>query len=142
MHKHRCKVCAWIYDPAKNDGTSFEDQPDDYKCPLCKVGKNEFEVVHHLGEEFTGGEAQEKHVPVIEATDGGVNVKVGSIPHPMEDAHSITTVELYGDNGASPIKKITLKAGDQPVAFFEGVEYSDDLYALAYCNLHGVWESS
>jgi len=142
MHKHRCKVCAWIYDPAKNDNVSFEDLPDDYQCPVCKVGKSKFEIIHHLGEEFTGGEAQEKHAPVIEADGENIRVKVGSVPHPMEDAHSITMVELYDDFGAKPIKKISLKPGDEPVAIFEGVAYSEKLYALAYCNLHGVWEST
>ncbi len=141
MHKHRCKICAWIYDPAKNDNIPFENQPDDYKCPVCGVSKNEFEVIHHIGEEFTGGEAQEKHVPVIEADSGNVRVKIGSVPHPMEEEHFIGTVELYDDYGAKPIKKISLEPGDDPVATFEGVAYSEKLYALAYCNLHGVWES-
>ena len=49
MQKYRCEVCDYIYDPAKGDeeagvpaGTSFEDLPDDWVCPLCGVGKSEF----------------------------------------------------------------------------------------------------
>ena len=50
MDKYRCTVCDWIYDPAVGDpeggiaaGTAFEDIPDDWVCPLCGVGKDQFE---------------------------------------------------------------------------------------------------
>ena len=50
MKKYRCTVCAWEYDPAVGDpdngfaaGTAFEDLPEDWVCPLCGVGKVEFE---------------------------------------------------------------------------------------------------
>ena len=49
MQKYRCEVCDWIYDPAEGDpdndikpGTPFKDLPDDYECPLCGAGKDEF----------------------------------------------------------------------------------------------------
>ncbi|MCC8071411.1 MAG: rubredoxin [Bacteroidales bacterium] len=52
MKKYVCDVCGWIYDPAVGDpdngieqGTPFEDLPDDFLCPLCGVGKDEFSVV-------------------------------------------------------------------------------------------------
>jgi rubredoxin len=52
MEKWKCKVCEYIYDPEKGDpdsnvppGTSFDDLPDDWVCPLCGVGKDEFEKV-------------------------------------------------------------------------------------------------
>lgn len=52
MKKYRCIVCEWIYDPAVGDpdcgiapGTSFEDIPDDWVCPVCGVGKDQFEEV-------------------------------------------------------------------------------------------------
>ncbi|MBU4536039.1 MAG: rubredoxin [Euryarchaeota archaeon] len=48
--KYRCIVCAYIYNPQDGDpesgikpGTSFEDLPDDWLCPLCLVGKDQFE---------------------------------------------------------------------------------------------------
>lgn len=139
MNKHRCKVCTYIYDPAANNNVAFDDLPDDYICPVCGVGKDQFVIIHQLGEEYTGGEAQEKHVPVIEASNGDVEVKVCSVPHPMEEAHYITAVELY--DGGDLIKKVELKPGDKPVTTFKGVQFSDNLKALAYCNLHGIWES-
>lgn len=50
MKKYVCTVCGWIYDPAVGDpdngvapGTSFEDIPEEWVCPLCGVGKDDFE---------------------------------------------------------------------------------------------------
>ena len=40
--KYVCSVCGYIYDPAEHDGVAFEDQPDDWKCPRCKQGKEKF----------------------------------------------------------------------------------------------------
>ena len=49
MKKYRCEVCDWIYDPAKGDpeagiapGTALEGLPDDWVCPVCGVGKEDF----------------------------------------------------------------------------------------------------
>lgn len=41
MGKYVCDVCGFIYDPAE-EGMSFADQPDDYVCPVCGVGKDQF----------------------------------------------------------------------------------------------------
>ena len=40
--KYVCVVCGWVYDEAV-EGVKFEDQPDDYVCPICGVGKDQFE---------------------------------------------------------------------------------------------------
>ena len=52
MKKYVCDVCGWIYDPEVGDpeggiapGTAFEDIPDDWVCPLCGVGKDDFSPV-------------------------------------------------------------------------------------------------
>jgi rubredoxin len=42
MKKYRCLVCGYIYDPAGNDGIAFEALPDDWTCPECGVGKDQF----------------------------------------------------------------------------------------------------
>ncbi len=49
MQKYVCDVCDWIYDPEEGvpdqdiaPGTPFEDLPDDFECPECGVGKEEF----------------------------------------------------------------------------------------------------
>jgi rubredoxin len=48
--KYVCSVCGYIYDPEQGDpesdimpGTTFEDLPDDWVCPICGVSKDEFE---------------------------------------------------------------------------------------------------
>jgi rubredoxin len=52
MQKYVCKPCGYIYDPEQGDdmsgiepGTSFEDLPDDWVCPMCGAGKDMFEPV-------------------------------------------------------------------------------------------------
>ncbi|MDY4043616.1 MAG: rubredoxin [Marinifilaceae bacterium] len=52
MKKYVCTVCNYVYDPAVGDpdsgiapGTAFEDIPADWVCPLCGVGKEDFEPV-------------------------------------------------------------------------------------------------
>ena len=40
--KFVCSICRYIYDPEENDGTAFEDLPEDWKCPRCKQGKDKF----------------------------------------------------------------------------------------------------
>ncbi len=45
MSKFICTVCQYIYDPAQNDNVSFADLPDDYVCPECGAGKDQFEEV-------------------------------------------------------------------------------------------------
>jgi len=49
---HVCETCGYVYDPAQGDpdsgiepGTAFEDLPEDWVCPLCGVGKEDFSVV-------------------------------------------------------------------------------------------------
>lgn len=49
MKKYICDVCGYIYDPAEGDpendvaeGTAWENVPEDWLCPLCAVGKDEF----------------------------------------------------------------------------------------------------
>jgi flavin reductase (DIM6/NTAB) family NADH-FMN oxidoreductase RutF/rubredoxin len=51
MKKYTCKVCGYVYDPAEGDpangapaGTPFEQLPADWVCPVCGVGKEEFEA--------------------------------------------------------------------------------------------------
>ncbi len=49
MDQYRCNVCGYVYDPGIGDstqsvpaGTDFDDLPDDWTCPECGVGKEEF----------------------------------------------------------------------------------------------------
>jgi rubredoxin len=47
-----CLICGWIYNEEEGlpdegiaAGTRFDDIPDDWRCPLCDVGKADFVVV-------------------------------------------------------------------------------------------------
>lgn len=49
MMKYVCEICGWVYDEAEGlpdsgiaPGTKFQDLPDDFVCPLCFVGKDQF----------------------------------------------------------------------------------------------------
>jgi len=115
-----------------------------YKCEICG---NIVEVLHSgkgqlvccgqpmtLLEEKTEEQGREKHLPVTERTDQGVTVKVGSVPHPMEEKHYIEWVEVVTADG---VARRFLKPGEAPEAAF-GVE-GDVLRSRAYCNIHGLW---
>ncbi len=52
MEKYECTVCGYVYDPEEGDpdggikaGTSFQDLPDDWVCPVCGADKDQFEKV-------------------------------------------------------------------------------------------------
>ncbi len=118
-----------------------------YKCEICG---NIVEVLHEgkgelvccgqpmkLYEEKTADSAKEKHVPVIEKMNGKVKVKVGSVPHPMEEKHHIEWIELIADGKSY---RQFLKPGDIPEAVFDvDTTNVEDLQAREYCNLHGLW---
>jgi len=119
-----------------------------YKCNICG---NIVEVLHAgVGElvccnqpmellvEKAEDTGQEKHVPVIEETKKGVKVKVGSVPHPMEESHRIEWIEVLTNNWV--IRK-HLKAGEDPEAEFL-VKKGDVKLAREHCNVHGLWKSA
>jgi superoxide reductase len=79
---------------------------------------------------------KEKHVPVIEAISGGVKVKIGAVPHPMEPDHYIEFIELRtGDE----IHRKYLKPGMAPEAIF--LVNVANVRAIEFCNKHGLWTS-
>jgi superoxide reductase len=116
-----------------------------YKCEVCG---NMVEVLHRgagqlvccgkpmklLAENSTDA-AQEKHVPVIEKTEDGFIVKVGSVAHPMLEEHYIEWIELMSDGRVS---RAFLKPGDAPEARFW--VKGESVRAREYCNVHGLWK--
>lgn len=117
-----------------------------YKCDICG---NIIEVLHpsdgdlvccgqkmRLLEEKTEDTGYEKHVPIIEKTENGVKIKVGSIAHPMEEKHYIEWIEAVWD-GRTYVK--FLSPGDPPEAEFKIPTM--EVLAREYCNLHGLWKS-
>jgi superoxide reductase len=117
-----------------------------YRCGVCG---NIVEVLHAGGgeltccgqamnqlQENTTDAAVEKHVPVVEQTDGGYHVTVGSVAHPMGDDHYIQWIELVADG---VIYRRFLAPGAAPEATFAVT--AGEVTARAYCNLHGLWKS-
>ncbi|MEO0131645.1 MAG: desulfoferrodoxin [candidate division WOR-3 bacterium] len=117
-----------------------------YRCKICG---NIVEVLHtgagtlvccgepmELLTEKTADVGLEKHVPVIEKTATGYKIKVGSIPHPMEEKHYIEWIEVIADGKAY---RQFLKPGDLPEAEF-CIEAST-ITAREHCNIHGLWKS-
>jgi superoxide reductase len=117
-----------------------------YKCEICG---NIVEVLHDgvgqlvccgqpmkLLEEKTEDEGNEKHVPVIEKTESGIKVKVGSVEHPMEDNHFIEWIEIIADG---KVCRKWLKPGDKPEAEFR--MKAGDITAREHCSVHGLWKS-
>ena len=117
-----------------------------YKCEICG---NIVEMLHEgegelvccdepmkLYEENTVDAAKEKHVPLIEKTDDGYKVTVGSAIHPMLEEHLIEWIELIADGKAY---REFLKPGDEPIATF--CVKADRVAAREYCNLHGLWRA-
>ena len=78
--------------------------------------------------------AVEKHVPEYTVEDGIVNVKVGSVEHPMIPEHYIEWIVLETATG---YQKHDLKPGEAPEAHFAVTE--PVVAAYEYCNLHGLW---
>lgn len=117
-----------------------------YRCNICgnivmvlHAGRGQLVCCNQpmeLLKENTTDAAQEKHVPVIEKVEGGYKVKVGSVPHPMEEKHYIEWIELQAD-GKSYLQ--FLNPGEAPEAFFK-VE-AEKVSAREYCNLHGLWKA-
>lgn len=120
---------------------------DVFKCETCG---HIVEVLHsgqgelsccgkpmiHMAEN-TVDAAREKHVPVIEKIAGGYKVKVGSVPHPMEEKHYIEWVQLCGEGGLAMRK--FLKPGEAPEVEFK--TEAAGVSAREYCNLHGLWKA-
>lgn len=119
-----------------------------YKCNICG---NIVEVLHEGGgdlvccgepmillKENTVDASLEKHVPVFEKTKTGIIVKVGSVPHPMEEKHYIEWIEVITKDNKSDKK--FLSPGDSPEAEFS-IPLEKVLFAREYCNLHGLWKS-
>jgi superoxide reductase len=116
-----------------------------YKCMVCgnivevlHVGAGELvccgQPMENLAEK-TADQGKEKHVPVIEKISGGYKVKVGSIPHPMEEKHYIEWIEIIADGAA--YRKF-LNPGDAPEAVFN--LKANTVTAREHCNIHGLWK--
>lgn len=117
-----------------------------YKCSRCGII---VEVLHegpgalvccniemNLLEEKSADSTTEKHVPVIEKIKNGYKVIVGSVPHPMVEAHYIEWIELLADN---KVYRKYLKPGEVAEAVF--LVDAENVSAREYCSIHDMWKS-
>jgi len=116
-----------------------------YKCMVCG---NIVEVLTPAAGELvccgqpmenlvakTADQGKEKHVPIIEKLESGVKVKVGSVPHPMEDNHYIEWIEILADGKTY---RQFLNPGDAAEAVFN--IQADEIAAREHCTVHGLWK--
>ena len=119
-----------------------------YQCETCGIiievlhaGESELaccgQSMKLMIEKTKKDEGNEKHVPVKEVTEENTMVKVGSIPHPMEEEHSIEWIELENKDKKKICRK-TLKPGEEPEAKF--CAKTENSKAKCYCNVHGLWK--
>ena len=116
-----------------------------WKCEVCdniveiiKSGVGQLvccgQPMDLLEVKYIESEGYEKHLPVVQKSGDTYTVKVGSVEHPMVDAHWIQWIALDTDGG---VFRKYLSPGDKPIATFttkDNVKQAREL-----CNLHGHW---
>ena len=104
----------------------------DGEAPMICCGEKMTELVPNTVEAST-----EKHLPAVTVAGDSISVQVGSVAHPMEEAHHIAFIYVETKNGG---QRKNLKIGDEPKTKF--VLSGDQAVAVyAYCNLHGLWKA-
>lgn len=119
-----------------------------YRCDLCH---NLVEVVLEgdgelvccglpmiLVEPKTEEFAKEKHVPFITKNEDGIEVRIGEIPHPMDENHYIMFIEVISEDGKY-VKRKYLQPGEE--AFLKLKCDCEKFSAREFCSLHGLWEN-
>jgi len=116
-----CKRCGNMAGLIKDEGV-----------PMVCCGDEMTELIPN-----TVDASKEKHLPVATVSGDSISVKIGSAPHPMEEAHHIAFVYVETERGG---QRKSLKAGEAPSLAFR---FSDDkpVAVFAYCNLHGLWKA-
>ncbi len=117
---YRCRHCGNIITHLNNSGVSV----------VC-CGEKMQELVPNSIDA-----SAEKHVPVITTSGNIVTVDIGSVEHPMTEAHYIQWICLETEQG---VQYAYLNPGDKPKAVFALKENDRVSAAYAYCNLHGLW---
>ena len=122
MKFYRCKHCGNIVAYIHDSGVRV-------RC----CGEEMEEILPN-----TTDAAGEKHVPVIRTEGQTVTVEVGSVEHPMLDAHYIEWIAI---ETKKCVYRKNLQPGDAPEADFV-IEAGDEyVAAYDYCNLHGLWKA-
>ena len=116
-----CERCGNIVEKIKDSGVT----------PHC-CGQKMTELIAGTVEA-----SREKHIPVVNVSEGAVEVLVGSVLHPMAEEHNISWIYLETDKGG---QRRDLKPSEEPRAVF-ALNGEKPLAVYAYCNLHGLWKT-
>ena len=122
MKFYRCKHCGQIVAIVKKTG-----------APLICCGEEMEEIIP-----CTVDASHEKHIPVYKVEGDLVTVTVGSVEHPMIDAHYIEWVAIQTTSGN---QRKLLKPNDKPTVEFKILDTDKVIAVYAYCNLHGLWKA-
>ena len=117
-----CEICHNLVGLIENGG-----------APLVCCGTEMAELVPNTVEA-----SAEKHIPEVTVSGNSVSVQVGSVPHPMEEAHNISFTYVETENGG---QRKCLKVGAEPKAEFCLVD-DKPIAVYGYCNLHGLWKKA
>ncbi len=123
-----------------------------YKCNICG---NIVEIINSgfgelvccsvpmekLEEKTSDENLQEKHVPIITMEGENKIIRVGSIPHPMEDNHYIVFIEAISPD-KKYLKRKYLHPNEEPKLDLKhnGCAY-ETFTARELCNIHGLWKN-
>lgn len=119
MKFYKCRHCGNVVVMLNDSGVN----------PVCCGEKMEELVANTVDAAF------EKHLPVVKVEGNNMHVEVGSVLHPMTEAHLIEFIAVETEHGFQ-VRKLT--KDDQPMADFSLTEKPVAVYE--YCNLHGLWK--
>lgn len=125
LELYKCDVCGNIVEVVISGGGELVccGQP----MKLLKAGTND-------------NAATEKHVPVFShTTEGGMEIRVGSEPHPMILEHYIMFIETISSD-RDFVQRQYLHPNDEPKMVLE--KYIGQTLAREFCNIHGLWEAN
>lgn len=120
-----------------------------YKCEIC--GNFVEVILSGIGELVccnqpmqlqvpnTTDAAAEKHVPFFVKKDDELEIRIGSVLHPMTDEHYIQFIEVISE-GEKYIKRKYLSPGEDSIFPLRCYDIGP-LTARELCNLHGLWEA-
>lgn len=121
MSIYICRACGNMAHTIVNSGV-----------PMVCCGKHMEELVPNTVEA-----SGEKHIPAVDVIGDEVQVKVGSVGHPMAPEHFIEWIYLETKKGGQCKR---LVPGEAPTATF-ALKEDEAVAAYAYCNLHGLWKA-
>ena len=126
-----CQICNWVYDEEKgapdeglSPGTRWEDVPDDWCCPECGVGKDEFEMI----------EVKQAETDAVNSQSAAAQADVAAIDtmtnsDPADSAAQRKPVIVIGSGlaGYTLVKEIRRQDKDMPIVMYtsdDGALYS------------------